>query len=358
VPHLATLASLSALHLQETGLTLGLHDLECLGKGCPHLATLDAAFDLRPMTLPAWAANRTPGMLPLSIHAQAAAFRAQLRAVNQVLSSLSQLSLGAANPPVATSSIGGNPSIQVSSSSSSSSTWHWPSLRKLMLNGVSVSDFDKLLEGFSTLTCLVLDSMGPNGNQMLIDLTTHCSSPPPLQELVLSAGGPVSEDAAKGLAASLQGLTAVSFSCMKLTPGQGGALLGALLPHAASLQALSLHKFVWLSDRHLAAVVRRLTALRRLELCKCDRVAGEGVTQEGLVDLAGHLPQLTQLVVRECQGLGAEVGRAWECAVAATRAAAADAAAGSGCVEGLPVSWAARQEVVVEPCAAADGPPR
>ena len=47
VPHLARLSSLSALHLQETGLTLGPKELAVLGSGCSKLHTLEAAFDLR-----------------------------------------------------------------------------------------------------------------------------------------------------------------------------------------------------------------------------------------------------------------------------------------------------------------------
>jgi hypothetical protein len=47
VPHLARLSSLSALHLQETGLTLRPKELAALGSGCSKLHTLEAAFDLR-----------------------------------------------------------------------------------------------------------------------------------------------------------------------------------------------------------------------------------------------------------------------------------------------------------------------
>jgi hypothetical protein len=76
-----------------------------------------------------------------------------------------------------------------------------------------------------------------------------------------------------------------------------------------------------------------LRALRRLTLSQC------ALTSQQLLGLADRLPRLTWLVVRECAGVGPGINRQWEVAVAA--AAKAHPL--------LP--WAARQEVLVEPCA-------
>jgi hypothetical protein len=243
-----------------------------------------------------------------------------------------------------------------------------------MLNGVSVADFHKLMLGFRDLTSLVLDSMGPNGNSMLWHLTHHgLQAPPPLRELVLSAGGPLSEVVCQGLGLGLPHLQSITLSGLNLSASQAAALLGAVWAHRASLQALVLHKFMWLGqgggqDRTSPAtavlpsspdtsaavgaaprgvagggvdggrgaggsVLGELRELRRLELSQCT------LTSQQLLSLAVRLPRLTRLVVRECAGVGPGIDRQWEAAVAA--AARAHPL--------LP--WAARQEVIVEPCA-------
>jgi hypothetical protein len=243
-----------------------------------------------------------------------------------------------------------------------------------MLNGVSVADFHKLMSGFRDLTSLVLDSMGPNGNSMLLHLTHHGPQPPPpLRELVLSAGGPLSEVVCEGLGLRLPHLQSITLSGLNLSASQAAALLGAVWAHRASLQTLVLHKFLWLGqnggqdctspaaavlssspDTTAAvnaaprgvgvdgvdggrgaggSVLGELRELRRLELSQC------GLTSNQLLGLADRLPRLTRLVVRECAGVGPGIDRQWEAAVAAAARAHPR----------LP--WAARQVVIIEPCA-------
>lgn len=322
--HLATLHSLSALHLQETGLTLGAGELLLLGGGCWRLHTLEAAFDLRAVPLPPWAAANRPAAAgaPSSRLFDATLATKQLhRIVAMSLSSAAALGDARTAQHVATGT----------SSSSSSCGGGWPRLRKLVLNGVSVSDFEKLISGFSSLTSLLLQNMGPNGTHMLLNLTQH--APQQLQQLTLSAAGAWSLLACSGLR-FLPPLKSVTFSELSLNLEQSHALLQSLLHHACSLESLVLHKYMWLTDDALLDTVGRLTHLRRLELSQCD-----DVTAAGLVALAGHVPLLTQLVVRECRGVGAGAARQWE------RAAAAAAALGPAGPR------APKQDVLIEPCA-------
>jgi hypothetical protein len=209
----------------------------------------------------------------------------------------------------------------------------WPRLQDLTLSGVSVPDFDKLINGFTQLTRLVLDNMGFNGNQMVVHLTMYTPHPPPLQDLTLSAGGPLSEDAILGLQVALPSLTAVTFSNLDLPPVSTARLLSALTAHASTLASLRVHKNIWMDDVNLLCSVGLLTNLRQLELSQCDKPTGFG-----MVSLAGNLPHLTQLIVRACERVGFSFVREWERAVAAA-AAASDA-------EGGPW-WAHKQDVEV-----------
>jgi hypothetical protein len=201
-----------------------------------------------------------------------------------------------------------------------------------MLNGVSVADFDKLINGFTQLTRLVLDNMGSNGNHMVVDLTRHTPQPPPLQDLTLSAGGPLSVDAIEGLKVSLPHLKAVTFSKLNLPSKPTAKLLSALVGHASSLESLCVHKNTEIDDLNLVCSVGRLTNLRQLELSQCDKVTGFG-----MVSLAGNLPRLTELVVRECERVELGFVREWEGVVAA---AAAYGSEGGTC-------WAPKQELHV-----------
>jgi hypothetical protein len=113
VPHLASLASLQALHLDQTGLQLGHEELLCLGAGCPHLAELSADVDLRAMR--AWA-----------LVARAAA------------------------------AVDGSTSSSVTASSNG-----WPALRRLIIpGGVSTANMSKLLAGLPRLAALELNGLG------------------------------------------------------------------------------------------------------------------------------------------------------------------------------------------------------
>lgn len=326
--HLATLHNLSALHLQETGLTLGAGELLLLGDGCRRLHTLEAAFDLRAVPLPPWAAAGVP---PSRLFDAKVGFDATL--ASKQLQRIVAMSLSATAEVLDYDRPAQHVATGTSSSGSSSSCGGgWPRLRKLVLNGVSVTDFEKLITGFSSLTSLLLQNMGPNGTHMLLNLTQR--APQQLQQLTLSAAGAWSLLACKGLR-FLPPLKSVTFSELSLNLEQSQALLQSLLHHACSLESLVLHKYSWLTDEALIDTVGRLTHLRRLELSQCDNV-----TAAGLVALAGHVPLLAQLVVRECRGVGAGAARQWERAVAA---AAALEPAGPR---------APKQDVLIEPCAA------
>jgi hypothetical protein len=82
---------------------------------------------------------------------------------------------------------------------------------------------------------------------MLLHLTMRGPQPPPpLQELVWSAGGPLSEVVCEGLGLGLPHLQSITLSGLNLSASQAAALLGAVWAHRASLHTLVLHKFMWL----------------------------------------------------------------------------------------------------------------
>lgn len=307
VAHLAALPSLSALHLQETGLSLGHEQLVLLGTGCTGLHTIEAAFDMRSVPLPPWANHIER---PMYREGDGVVVSGPFH-----LSSLRTL-------------LDDRRGTRIRGSG-------WPRLQKLMLHGVSVSDFEKLIDGCVHLTGLVLNYVGPlhNGGRMLNDLTGCMRQPPPLQEITLSSGM-LEASTCFRLGRDLPLLKGIILNNIDILQ-QGypaGRVFEGLLQRGA-FESLALHQCVWLDDACLTGVLGELNQLRRLEVSQCDKITGPA-----LVTLAGKLPLLSKVLVRECKGVGPADAWEWE------RLRAAAAAAGV-----CRTAWAVKQDVVFEP---------
>lgn len=335
VPHLARLSALRALHLEETGLQLGQQELITLGGGCTHLNTLEAAFDLRGVPHPHWTGQHGKGAVGTGLEPHAAPVHALNSGVDEGgglggHGMPGQLYLQVEIGEAATQLDG------VTLSGCRSVGKGWPPLRHLVLSGVSVGDFNKLLTGLPGLESLVLNSMGLNASRVFDDLVAH--PPPLLTALSLAQGGSFSEGAVRSLGGQMPRLKSLSLTDITLLPHGFAYILADLARHAV-LESLTVCRCAWMVDLVLAAGVAKLTSLKQLQLSGCGRVTGEG-----LLSIAPKLPQLTCLLVGDCEQVKPGVGREWERSVADARVLS------WGCESGqqLLLPWVPRQDVVID----------
>lgn len=322
VPHLARLSALRALHLEETGLQLGQQELITLGGGCAQLDTLEAAFDLRGVPHPHWAGQ---GLGATGLNPRATPARTLNSGVDAGLGG--QLYLQVEVGEAATQLDG------VTLSGCESVSEGWPPLRHVVLRGVSVGDFNKLLAGLPRLKSLVLNSMGLNASRVFDDLLAH--PPARLTALSLAQGGSFSEGAVRILGGQLPRLKSLSLTDITLLP-HGFAFILADLARHAELESLTVCRCAWMVDYVLAAGVAKLTSLKQLQLSGCCRVTGEG-----LLSIAPKLPQLTRLLVSDCDQVKPGVAREWESVVADARVLS------WGCGSAQQLPWVASQDVVI-----------
>lgn len=316
VSHLATLSNLRSLHVICRGwslhsIGLGHAQLVLLAKGCPQLQVLQARFNLDDLPLPPW--PEVEGVQS-----------------EDELSDVEELGW---DEQAALAAGGGGSGDEPRRPSLSELTAQWPQqLRKLVLYSYSVyaPEFAKLLAGFPNLTSLVCNDVG-HFPAMWNTLTAH---PPPLRELVCDVGAEldfgVDGGSSAWLGAAFPQLRVLALSWNILnekdragrvcTPSPTLASVLGDLPHLESLSVIaddSDYDSVGPSDW---AALHQLSRLTRLELVGCHRLK-----REDFLRCAASLPLLQELVVKQCQWLEADIGRAWEQAAAAARASGAAA---------------------------------